>query len=654
MSGGNSSIRFASGFGYYKESTVFPGNFADQKYSTRFSLDYTSPNNKFRSSFSGSYLIDDNNLFYADLTSNALTLPPNAPTVFDSLGRLNWENGTWNNPYAILQQKFNSQTNTFMANEVLSYEILNGLLMKINLGFNKINLRETTIYPSTSLKPNTGSANTGSSTLAYNLVQTWIAEPQLSYSTDLGPGKLSSIVGLTFQQNQSENEAFSATGFTSDELLKNIKAGPSITVSAANKTLYRYNAIFGRLNYNIKGKYLLNLTGRRDGSSRFGPGRQFANFGAIGAAWIFSAENAVQDKIPLLSFGKIRGSIGTTGSDQIGDYGFYDLWNPTFYPYGGTPALSPNNLFNPDYAWEINKKIEFGIELGILKDRISFAANYYRNRSSNQLVGYTLPYTTGFSSVQFNLPANVQNTGLEITLTTTNIQGTAIQWTTSFNMTIPRNKLISYPDIATSTYEYQYEVGKSLGIVKAFHSLGVDPQTGIYEFQDVNDDGTTGDYQNDLQSFKQVGQKFYGGIQNTISFKGLQLELLLQFVNQTGRNYYTTFTESPGRMSNQPDFVLNRWRKAGDITNIQKFSQGYGDAYLAYNTASSWYGDNTVSDATFLRLKTISLSYELPSKWNQRMKLQKSKFFMQGQNLLTITNFSGMDPENMSTRSLPL
>src|SRR5690606_9100770 len=143
-----------------------------------------------------------------------------------------------------------------------------------------------------------------------------------------GKGKLNILLGMSFQQEQAESATIVATGFPNDALLKNLLAAATIRVQETSNTVYRYNSIFGRINYNWQGKYIMNLTARRDGSSRFGPRNQFANFGAVGAAWIFSNEKFFKDH-PLLSFGKIRGSYGLTGNDQIGNYEFLDTYTPT-------------------------------------------------------------------------------------------------------------------------------------------------------------------------------------------------------------------------------------------------------------------------------------------------------------------------------------
>src|SRR5690606_10326505 len=142
--------------------------------------------------------------------------------------------------------------------------------------------------------------------------------------------------------------------------------------------------------------YILNLTGRRDGSSRFGPGRQFGNFGAVGVAWLFSEEPFLKNS-SFISFGKLRGSYGTTGSDNIGDYQFMGTYTVTGDDYNGVSTLAPSGIANPLFGWEVNKKLEVGLELCLFKNRVSLNTSWYRNRSSNQLIGLPLAATTGFS-----------------------------------------------------------------------------------------------------------------------------------------------------------------------------------------------------------------------------------------------------------------
>lgn len=204
-------------------------------------------------------------------------------------------------------------------------------------------------------------------------------------------------------------------------------------------------AAFGRLNYQFDHRYILNITGRRDGSSRFGSNRKFANFGAIGAAWLFSNESFLKD-IPWLSFGKLRASYGSSGTDNIGNYQYNDTYITSTLGYNNTTGLVPSKLFNPTFSWEKTIKLESALELGLFKERLNVTASFYRNRSSNQLVGYQLPSVTGFSSVLANLDATIENTGWEFELSGRPFTG-AFKWETSINLSIPRNKLLSFPGL---------------------------------------------------------------------------------------------------------------------------------------------------------------------------------------------------------------
>lgn len=653
ISGGNSNTQFLIGGRYYKESTVFPGNFANEKSSVYFSLTNTSLNQKFKASLSGSFLSDNNNLYRTDLTLVALTLAPNAPSTYDSNGQLNWGPGFFDNPLRYQLQKYRANTNNLVCNSILSYQLLSSLQFKASLGYTQMNMDEIATYPIGSFPP-LFNVKTGSSSFSSNRIKTWLIEPQLIWHKEFGNHKLDILVGTTFQENLKQGETLQAEGYSNDELLDNIAGASTITKSSSAPPYYiqyRYNAIFGRINYNWGDKYLINVTGRRDGSSRFGPGKQVANFGAAGAAWVFSKEKIIGNLFPFLSYGKIRASYGITGNDQLTDYQYLNSYSATTYQYLNSVGLIPSRLFNADFAWETNKKFESAIELGVFQDRIIFTANYYMNRSSNQLVGYPLPLITGASSIQFNLPATVRNNGWEFELNTINIKNKRFSWSSSLNLSVPRNKLIAYPNLEGSSYANTYVVGKSLFIRNKLHFIGVDAETGLYDFEDLDKDGNIS-FPNDLQPLKEVTQEYFGGFHNNFKYERIELDIFVQFVKQTGLNYLYNFLYAPGLLSNQPRIVLNRWQKPGDISDVQKFTQEYSTVYDAYDRSQS-YGDNILSDASFIRLKNISLSYQLPRTWTQRIKMDNCKIYLQGQNLITLTDYEGMDPENQSTGSLP-
>jgi len=663
VSGGNTLTQYTFGGGYHRETTVFPGDFGDQKGSVHFSITHVSPSQKFKATLSGNYLMDNENLPQSDLTGQIRTLPPDAPPVHNADGTLNWaENAsgtpTWTNtnPFAILLPVYQARTNNLVGNSVLSYQLLRGLELKASLGYTNMQVNEITDQPIASLSP-TSALKTGSSFFTSNNIRSWIIEPHISYQRLLGPGKLEALVGTTFQQSTSEGQILDATGYTSDALLKNIQGASSITVTSATDIQYKYNALFGRLNYNWNDKYLIDLTARRDGSSRFGPDRQFHNFGAAGAAWIFSKEDFIRDHWSFLSFGKLRVSYGTTGNDQVGDYRFLDLYSTNQYPYQGIQSIYPANLYNPDLAWEENKKLEGGMELGFLQDRLQLTGSYFRNRSSNELVSYPLPGVTGFTSIAANLPAVVQNAGWEFLLNTVNIRSKNFSWSSSLNLTIYRNKLVAFPGLATSSYSTRYLIGQPLSITKAYHFIGVNDTTGVYEFATSKGTPTYTPAIADQTVVINTDPRFYGGFQNSFLYKGFQLDIFFQFVKQRGINYLYSYTAyTPGYQEfNQPAAVMgSRWQAPGDNASFQKFTQATGSAYNAYYNYIK-QSDKGYSDASYIRLKNVALSYQLPAAWRQRVHLQSASIFLQGQNLLTFTHhYAGFDPETQSVTGLPV
>src|SRR5699024_5116314 len=202
-------------------------------------------------------------------------------------------------------------------------------------------------------------------------------------------------------------------------------------------------------------------------------------------------EELVQESLPWLSYGKLRGSLGTTGSDHIGDYQYRDTYSNIFVWPGSLSngGLIPSKLHNPYYQWEKNTKLELALEIGLWENKVLLASSWYQERSENQLIDLSLPSITGFSSVQDNFPATVENSGWEFVLQSTPIQTSNFTWSSNLNLTIPKNRLVDFPDLESSSYASQYEIGKSLGIRKLYHYTGIDTDTGKYTFEDVNEDG---------------------------------------------------------------------------------------------------------------------------------------------------------------------
>ncbi|SEW15002.1 TonB-linked outer membrane protein, SusC/RagA family [Chitinophaga arvensicola] len=655
LSGGNANTSFGFNGSYSRETTIMPIDLADVKYSGRLSVNHVSNNKKFVVQLGVTYGMDNNRLPGWSIASFTLSLPPIAPPLYDSLGKLNWgpSDASYQNPIARLKEIYNGKLSSLVSNATISYELVKGLRLKTNLGYNVVQNTTSSRRGQDFFNPTEWLARGQylRQTMDMNLVSTtWNVEPQVEWEHFVGPGKMNVIVGTTFQQTQSNGTFLSVQGYADDGLMGNPAFG-TIRDPYAQKTNYLYNAVFGRINYNLNEKYLLNLTARRDGSSRFAPGNRFGNFGAIGAAWIFSDERWIKNFLPALSFGKLRASYGTSGNDVIPEYGYMSLYTASTTNFAGAIGLAPSGLANSKYSWETTKKAEVALELGFLQDRLSFTTSYYHNSSSNQLVNYPLPAFVGFTGVQVNLPAIVRNTGLELELSSTNIQRKNFRWTTSFNISFPRNTLVRYDNLAGSSFANDYIVGKPLNIQKAFDLVRVDPQTGLNVWRTAGGKDTTNatvlSYA-DLTVPIDLSKNYFGGINNSFSYKGFQLDVFFNFAKQTGPFAYFPANTMRGGIANMPlDLYERRWKQPGDVTDMPKLfnnpSSPIGNTYVG-----SGYSRNYYTTISFIRLKNISLSYSLPAKLMKRWNVQGIRVYGQAQNLFTITGYKGWDPENVS------
>jgi len=649
IGGGSERTNWLMSSTYRRETTVFPGDFSDQKGSVHLNLSHTSEDRRFTAGITASYVSDKNNLIYTDLMSTALQLQPVAPALYQPNGELNWEGSTWTNPLSYTRGTYLGQTKNLLSNLNMSYKLAPFLTFLIQGGYTNYLLDESNLQPSTSFDPAYNMLGMASFSAAR--LTTWIIEPQLHLQTSWKGLKVNGLLGTTWQQSHRTGQRLEASNYSSDAVLNNPAAAGQVVLQDVIDNLYRYQALFGRVQFNWKNRYLLNLTGRRDGSTRFGPGNRYGVFGAVGAGWILSQEKWWKQMPSQLNFAKLRASYGTTGNDQIGEYGYLPLWVFTTNRYNGNPALQPSNLFNPSYQWEINRKLEVGAEFGIFQDRAFVGVSYYQNRSSNQLVGYPLPLLTGFPSVQANLDAVVENKGWEFEVSGTVLQANKVQWKLAATASLPQTRLVKFPNLEGSSYRTRYLIGEPLQLVRAFRWEGVDPATGIHQMEDVDKNGQLNIPQ-DASSIVPVNVRFMAGLSNSLKWKAFQLDVFFQGQVQDGYTFERYFT-MPGSGSNQPVYVLDRWQQPGDRARYQRFSQSFsGTAYQTYDLYRS-YADQTVGDASFIRLKNVSVNYDLPSAYLKMIKLKQAQVYLQGQNLLTFTQYRGVDPETQSFRNIP-
>lgn len=644
LSGGNEHTQFIISGMHRNETTVFPGDYRNRKLSFHSNIAHRSTNDRFRATYTVSYL-NDNNLLPPNALVQYIILSPNAPALYAETGELNWENSTWVNPMAEIYRTSTTETNNFNTALNTEYRIWNGLKLHARMGYNNIRLGTENLYPMTSYDPSWGlggDARINENT--DNEIKSWIAEPSLHYNKEFSWGKLESLVGMTFQSKNQEGVFQTASGFISDALMEDLAAATNIRINRTVHNQYRYNAVYGRIGYSYQDRYLLNLTGRRDGSSRFGPGNQFGNFGAIGLGWILSKEAFWGNVSSVTNFAKLRGSYGSTGNDQLTDYQYLSTYTSNGMPYQGVIGLNPTQLANPSFGWETVNKLEAALELGFWQDRLQLTIDWYRNRTSNQLVGYPLPGITGFPSVQANMPAVIENRGWELDTRIQVLRDSPFKWDIGANISIPKNKLVSFPNIEATTYNTQYIVGRPLSLSRVYIFTGLDPQTGVFTFEDVDGDGNL-TLANDSK-YEFVGQHYFGGLNQTLSYKGLNLTFDFQFVKQS--RVLATSTATPGSfassLGNVDKAFWDRWQNEGDQTYYQKYSQMFSSpTQVAFSRFLQ--SDVNKVDASFIRLRNLSISYDVSKRILETLKISRIRFYGQVQNLLTITRYKGIDPE---------
>jgi len=675
VSGGSPTVQYQVGGNFSTQKYVFPGDNKFETGATNFSISGNSENGRFKSSLSGAYTFNTSFSNSNDFTTLAITLAPNAPAIYAKNGTLNWEpdptavnkTGTWQNPFAQLSRTSLSKNNNLRGNAEFSYKISENFSARVSAGYSEIRTRNLGLMPIASFDPSISTA-TGSSSLTNVLNKSLTFDPQINYSGQIGEGKLDGLIGATIQNQNQQNEAVFALGYTSDALLKSLSSA-SFTFSANNTSEYKYAAIFARLSYNWQNKYLLNLTGRRDGSSRFGPGYQFGDFWSTGLAWIFTEEEYIKTKLPFLSYGKLRFSFGTNGNDGIGDYQYLELYQgvPDVSYQGIRPILSMG-VTNPDYHWEKVRKLEAALETGFFNDRLLLTTSFWRTRASDQLGSYRLPSTAGASTIIVNQHAEIQNSGWDFILNSRNVSTKNFKWSTSANFGLQYNKLLSKPEALYNAYGLNRfaTVGEPFtGFAIAYISKGVNPATGLYQFVDASGNVSTDKDNGNNEAIKINTKPLTIGLSNTLSYKGFDLSFFIQFTHQTGRNYlfdYVFISRNPGSFSSEPDAeygnipieLLNNWKKPGNISSYQKFTS---DNYSEPNKPllnKARESDLGWVDASFLRLRNVAFSYSLPTHWISKYHLQNFRVYIQGQNLLTVTNYKGLDPEIQSVSSLPL
>jgi TonB-linked SusC/RagA family outer membrane protein len=650
LSGGDALTTFRIGAGYTRQTYPSTITGADSKGSLSFNLSHKSNNQKFVLSFSSEFSLEEIN--YTNMSGSQF-LPPDAPGVYDAEGNLNyngWDPVRYRFPFANLETPYSAQTDFVNSNLTLSYEAFKGLSIKNLIGFNYAQTDQTDITPISSQDPEQDP--TGTAEFGNNNNKGLLIEPQITYDRTISKGKLSVLLASSIQHILTDGTLLSGNGYTSDFLIRTISDAPTV-YAYDNYGEYKYASLFGRLNYNWEDKYLVDFTARRDGSSRFGPDHEFGNFGSAGLAYIFTEEQWFKNDFSFLSFGKLRTNYGTTGLDEdAGQYNYLSRYEASgTIPYDGITILKPTQFADPNLHWEVDKELEFALDLGFLKDRILLTATYYRRRIGDQLVNYPTPAFTGFTSVVANLPALVQNQGEEFYLKAKLINGKSFNWSFNFNISFNKNKLVSFPNLQLSPYANSYVIGQPLNITRLLHYTGIDPLTGQYTYEDKNHDGVISDNPGptDDRFIYNLNPKFFGGFGTDLNYHEFHLSAFFTYVEQMGFNLLSQGNTAGRALNNQPVSIIgNEWQFPGDIASVARFTTQSQQSDQYFEESNAGY-----TNASYIRLKNLHLSYDLPKSFANKIGMENCAIVLTGQNLFVITPFKGIDPTVQYLGQLP-
>lgn len=472
----------------------------------------------------------------------------------------------------------------------------------------------------------------------------WVNEQTLSYRKKLGIHTIGVLVGNTLQSNIYERTFLQGRGFPNNSFTK-ISSASAIT-GTQNWSKNTLASFFGRVDYNLLEKYLLDFSLRADGSSKFGVNRKWGYFPAVGAAWRIKQEDFLED-VSFISDLKLRASYGITGNQNgIGDFAAQGLWSGGV-SYEGNSGISPEQLSNADLRWEKTNQFNIGVDLSILKGRVSVEFNAYNKITKDGLLQLALPGTTGFGSYWSNA-AQISNKGFELTINSINFQNKYFTWSTNLNISQNTNnidKLATPLQYGSRNLILQQE-GYPLYSFWVYKQLYVDPQTGNAVYEDINKDGKITSA--DRHIVGSIWPKFFGGLSNNLTYKDFDLGIFFSF--QYGNETYDHnrfFGESGGARDAARILLasnLRRWQKPGDITDVPKADGVNVNNYL---DGSSRF----LSDGSFLRLRSLSLGYSLPRSFLQRAGIENARVYVIASNLFLITKYSGIDPESSSNSS---
>lgn len=663
---GGGSLSSGSQFRYFVAGNLRAeeGYLQQQKFSRyggRAKFNYTWDDNRAQVSANVSLNQSKNNVQENDnnidgVLTNAMLGPPFEPFYDeDEPGGFNQEGGAFANPLSIAEIKREIVNTKFLGQVEFSYDLLPSLTANVSGGVDRFDQNEEVFAPSFTRE----GAPRGSGQNDVFTYSNYILDATLNYNGSFGEvHDVVAVGGASVEQTRRERVEVIGDRFPSDKLQVLSAAANVSGGSGQLKSVTGIQSFFGSVDYSYDNRYLVKFTLRADGSSRFGSANRWGYFPAASAGWNVHQE-AFLDDAGWLEQLKLRASAGVTGNQEFGINGTNMFTFPAKQLYGndvydGDPSFSPGQLANPNLQWESTRQYNIGLDFGFFGGRLSGTVDVYQKNTNNLLLTKPLPATSGYTGITSNV-GGIQNRGIEAQLTTVNIQTDNFRWSTSFNASSNQNEVTSLVE-GTQTIERGFasviKEGEPLGAFRGWEVAGIfdsqqeiddhadqSPGTspGDFKFVDQNGDGTI-----NADDRKIIGNPFpdvFGGIDNTIQYRGFQLSAFVQY--SYGNDVFNAtkqFFGLPGFLFSTKEEILDRWTPDNKDTNVPR-------ATLFDPNNNGRESSYFVEDGSYARLKSVTVSYQFPSSLLDRVQLDKARIYLTGKNLVTITDYSGLDPE---------
>ncbi|MGN6418135.1 MAG: SusC/RagA family TonB-linked outer membrane protein [Pseudobacter sp.] len=623
-------------------------------------LNHSSLNRKFNISLNAGYVYADVNAINDQ--NSGYFMPPNAPPIFDERGNLNFAAWPFMNAFSTFPFSYVLISNEVKSNKIngtlgYKYDITNQLSISGNVGITNTTVKSNLFTPIAAQHP--GNNPTGRAFFGTTGNNNFLLQQQVNYNVVVGKGVLSLLAGGSVETAITTGSNLVGVGFSNDDLLRSITNATAVQTAQDGRSSFKQAKVFGQAQYSFDERYNITLTGTRDGSSRFLQGKQYGNFGSIGASWNVTEETWMKKILPAwVSFLQLKGSYGITGDAPVSDYEFIAQWAnrngtavnaPLIYDYNGLKSFVRVIPANQQFQWSDTRKYDLSFESSFFNKRLKINGGWYKHVVSDQITSMAMaPYTGLVRGLLMNSPAVVHNSGLEGSINATLISNKNVNWTVNMQIGHNKNRLVKFPGIENTPYVNQFMVGTSLNTTFVKRYLGVNPLTGDYMFEDYNKDGKVtrnstaipGTKDDDFYIPIDRNPDFTGGFGTAISYGNFSLSVQFEFFKGVSSHPFSSLR--PGLMQNMvmPDEILNdHWQKPGDIASYARFSSSGSNTFTQ--------SDREYIDASYIRLNMLNMAYNIPQRLLKMTGMQSCAVGLSATNLLSITNFKA-DPSIMN------